>query len=53
MGAAIAATAPALGFGSAVRWTTLGVGAAAGGVGIGCLLVANAAPDPVSPGEAA
>lgn len=53
MGASVATTAPALGFGPAIRWTTLGVGVVAGGAGIVCLLVANAAPEPVPPGAAA
>lgn len=46
MAGIVGALAPTLGFGPAVRLTTLGVGVVAGGGGIICLLVANLSPDP-------
>ena len=49
MGLAIGALTPALGFAPALRWTCLGAGVFAGGVGIVCLLVANAASEPLTP----
>lgn len=48
MGAAIGLGSATLGFEFAFRASLLGVGLAAGGIGILCLVVANAAPEPVS-----